>query len=221
MYFLIILAFVFAALEALALWKGWSKLEYFVKPAVMACLFLWLFLTAGLQGALLWFGIGILFSLAGDVALLFIDRFFMIGLIAFLLAHVAYLIGFNIPFPQLLNFWSIGVAIVVGLSALRVLRLIVNGVRKKQTRLVGPVIAYSVIITLVLLSALLTLFRPEWKSTPAMLVSVGAFLFYMSDIILAWNRFINPIKNGRLFNIGIYHLGQIAIIVGAVLQFSS
>jgi len=219
MNFLIILAFIFAALESLALWKGWHRLEYVVKPAVMICLLIWLVATAGLKGALLWFGIGIIFSLVGDIFLLFIDRFFMFGLIAFLLGHIAYLVGFNIPFPQSLGVWAFGIAIVIGLSAVRLIRRIVDGVRSKQQRLVVPVIVYSTVITLMLLSALLTLFRPEWYSTPAYLVSLGAFLFYLSDIILAWNRFVSPIKNSRILNIGIYHLAQIAIVVGVAMQF--
>lgn len=219
MNFLIYLAFIFASLESLALWKGWPKLEYIVKPAVMICLFIWLVTTAGLQGALLWFGIGILLSLAGDIFLLFIDRFFMFGLIAFLLGHIAYLIGFNIPIPQNPSVWSFVIAIVIGLSAVRVLRRIVAGVRAKQKRLVVPVIVYSTVITLMLLSALLTLSRLDWDATAALLVSLGAFLFYISDIILAWNRFVAPIKNSRMLNIGIYHLAQIAIVVGVGLQF--
>ena len=219
MYFLVILAFIFAVLESLALWKGWRKLEFVAKPAVMVCLFIWLVTTAGLQGALLWFGVGILFSLSGDIFLLFIDRFFIFGLIAFLLGHIAYLIGFNVPFPETLGVWVFGIAIVVGLSAVRLLRRIVEGVRTTQKRLVVPVIVYGTVITLMLLSALLTLFRPEWASTPAYLVSLGAFLFYLSDIILAWNRFVAPIENSRMLNIGIYHLAQIAIVVGVGMQF--
>jgi uncharacterized membrane protein YhhN len=101
----------------------------------------------------------------------------------------------------------------------RLLRRLVAGVRTTQPRLALPVIIYSTVITLMLLSALLTLFRPEWKSAPAYLVSLGAFLFYLSDIILAWNRFVAPIKNSRMLNIGLYHLGQIAIVVGVVMQF--
>ena len=219
MYFLVILAFIFAAFESLALWKGWRKLEFVAKPAVMVCLFIWLVATAGLQGALLWFGVGILFSLTGDIFLLFIDRFFIFGLIAFLLGHIAYLIGFNVPFPETLGVWVFGIAIVVGLSAVRLLRRIVEGVRTTQKRLVAPVIVYGTVITLMLLSALLTLFRPDWASTPAYLVSLGAFLFYLSDIILAWNRFVAPIENSRMLNIGIYHLAQIAIVVGVAMQF--
>ena len=219
MNFLIILALFFAGLESLALWKKWTKLEYFVKPAVMVCLFIWLVTTAGLQGTLLWFGVGILFSMAGDIFLLFIDRFFIFGLISFLLAHIAYLVGFNLPFPETLGTWAIAISIIVGLSAVRLLRRIVEGVRVNQPRLVVPVIIYSAVITLMLLSALLTLFRPEWSSTPAYLVSFGAFLFYFSDVILAWNRFVAPIKNSRVLNIGAYHLAQVMIIVGVAQQF--
>jgi uncharacterized membrane protein YhhN len=220
MYTLIILAFIFAALESLALYKGFRKLEFVVKPAVMICLFIWLSITAGLQGALLWFGIGLLFSLAGDIALMFIDRFFIVGLVAFLLGHVAYLVGFNMPPPQMASIWSIGLAIVIGLGSVRVLRRIVASLRTKgQSRLVVPVIIYGVVITLMLLSAMLTLFRMDWEANAALLVSFGAALFYFSDITLAWHRFVNPIKNGRMLNIGMYHLAQIAIVVGVAMQF--
>lgn len=216
----LVAAFLFAGLELLALWKNWRLLEFLAKPAVMVCLFTWLALEGGLHDAVLWFRLGILFSLAGDIALLFIDRFFIYGLAAFLFAQVAYLVGFNTPFPDTAAIWSVGIAIVVGVSAARVIRKIVNGVRQKgQTRLVKPIIIYSLVITLMLLSALLTLFRPEWKSTPALLVSIGASLFYLSDIVLAWNKFVSPIRHGRMLNIGLYHLGQIAIITGITMQF--
>ena len=220
MNFFIILAFIFAALESLALWKSWQKLEFVAKPAVMVCLFIWLYSTAGLQGALLWFGIGILFSLAGDIALLFIDHFFMIGLVAFLLGHLAYLIGFNTPLPQTTTIWSIGLAIVIGLGSVRMLQRIVGSLRAKgQERLIVPIIIYGTVITLMLLAAMLTLFRLDWDATASLLVSFGAALFYFSDITLAWHRFVTPIKNGRMLNIGMYHLAQIMIVVGVGMQF--
>ena len=220
MYLLIILAFIFAGLESLALWKGQRQLEYIAKPAVMISLFIWLYLSVGLKGAPLWFGIGILFSLGGDIALLFIDRFFILGLVSFLLGHVAYLIGFNTPLPQTTTVWSIGLAIVIGLGSVRVLRRIVGSIRAKgQKRLVVPVIIYGTVITLMLLAAMLTLFRLEWNATAALLVSFGAALFYFSDIVLAWHRFVSPIKNGRMLNIGMYHLAQIMIVVGVGIQF--
>jgi hypothetical protein len=70
-----------------------------------------------------------------------------------------------------------------------------------------------------LLSALMKLTDLSWNATAALLVGLGAFLFYMSDIILAWTKFISPVQHGRIYNILSYHLGQIALIVGVVLQF--
>ena len=222
MYILIILAIIFAGLESLALWKGRRNLEFVAKPAVMVCLFIWLYATAGLQGTSLWFGIGILFSLAGDIALMFIDRFFTLGLAAFLLGHISYLIGFNTPPSQTTTAWSFILAIIIGLGSVRVLRRIVGSMRAKgQNRLVIPVLIYGTVITLMLLAAMLTLFRLDWDAIAALLVSFGAALFYFSDIVLAWHRFVAPIKNGRMLNIGMYHLAQIAIVVGVRMQLGS
>ena len=96
MNIVLVLAFVFATLELLALQRNLQKLEYVAKPAVMICLFLWLYLGTGLQGLTFWFGLGLVFSLAGDVLLMIsLDRMFIFGLVAFLFAHVAYLFGFQ------------------------------------------------------------------------------------------------------------------------------
>ena len=216
----LILAFVFAALEALALWKQWHKLEYAAKPAVMVCLFLWLYFNTGLQGLTLWFGIGILFSLAGDVLLMIsLDRMFIFGLIAFLFAHVAYIFGFRNELMSI-SAWSLFLLVILAISAVRVMRRIVTAIRAKgQTRLVVPVIVYSAVITVMLYAAMTTLSNPEWKAGASLFVSLGAFLFYISDLILAWNKFVSPIQNGRIFNIAAYHLGQIGLIAGVISQF--
>jgi hypothetical protein len=41
-----------------------------------------------------------------------------------------------------------------------------------------------------LLSALITLARPEWDTTAAILASVLGRLVLLSDTMLAWNRFV-------------------------------
>ena len=217
----LILALIFAALESFALWKSWDKLEYVAKPAVMVCLFIWLYLSTGLQGLTLWFGVGILFSLAGDVLLMIsLDRMFIFGLVAFLFAHVAYLIGFQNELMKITS-WSVLLIVILSISAVRVMRRIVSAIRAKgQTRLVNPVIVYSTVITVMLYAAMTTLSNPAWKAGASLLVSIGAFLFYVSDLILAWNKFVSPIKNGRILNIVAYHLGQIGLIAGVIAQFS-
>jgi hypothetical protein len=70
-----------------------------------------------------------------------------------------------------------------------------------------------------LLSAILTFYRVDWKPSASGLVSLGAILFYFSDIILAWNKFVKPVRNGRVMNMITYHLGQIALVSGVLLQF--
>ena len=217
---LLVLACLFAMLEVLALWKHIPRLEYVVKPAVMVCLFIWLYLSTGMQGAAFWFGAGILFSLVGDVQLLFIDRTFIFGLVSFLLAHSAYIIGLKAEL-QTISFWSLMLVFILGISTLRVTRRIVSAVREKgQTRLIGPVILYSIIITVMLYAAMLTLSSPVWKAGASVLVTTGAFLFYLSDIILAWHRFVTHISNGRLLNSACYHAGQIMLIAGVIAQFA-
>ncbi|KAF0109347.1 MAG: hypothetical protein FD146_391 [Anaerolineaceae bacterium] len=222
MIFGLILVLAVAVLDWIAVAQGWKKVEIIAKPATMAALFL-IFALVGWFSSLplIFFGAGLLLSLAGDVFLMFSDRWFIPGLAAFLLAHVAYIVGFNLPLPDVSSVWSVSIAIILALTAGRVLRRIVAALKGKGLqRLVGPVVLYGMVITIMLLSAMLTVFNPEWDSIPALLASLGAFLFYFSDIILAWNKFVAPIKNGRLVNMVSYHLGQIALVAGALIQFT-
>ncbi len=216
----LLFAILFAALESLALWKYWLKLEYIAKPGVMISLFLWLFTSTGVNGALLWFGLGLILSLAGDVLLMLsLDRFFLFGLVAFLLAHLAYVIGFNIPLPEF-SLWGIVFAVMVSLGGARVIRRIVDALPSRgHARMRMPIIVYSTVISIMLLSAMMKLMDITWDANAALLVSGGAFLFYISDIILAWNKFVAPIQHGRIYNIAAYHLGQIMLIAGVIAQF--
>jgi uncharacterized membrane protein YhhN len=215
------LAILSAIIEWIAVYKSWRKVEYAAKPGVLLFLLAWFILTCGLRGAVIWFGLGILFSLVGDVFLMFSNerRWFLFGLGAFLLAHVAYILGFNSP-PPPFNGMTFVVALMVIMSALPLVRRILLGAAHKGLRrLVGPVRVYATLLSLMLFSALITLFRTDWLSMPAYLVCLGAVLFVSSDVVLAWNKFVKPIRRGRLALMITYHLGQIALIAGVVGQF--
>lgn len=215
----LILAILAAVLQAIVFSFGLKQWQTLTKPAVMVCLFTWLFTATGLDGAALWFGIGIILCLAGDILLIFEDRFFIFGLAAFLFGHVAYILGFNIPLPSF-DFFGLLLAVFIAILGGQVFRKIQAGlVEKNLLRLRRPVMAYTVVISLMLLSAMLTLFRTDWMPGAALLVTAGAGVFLVSDVILAFNRFVSPIKNGRMLNIGVYHLGQILLVAGVVLQF--
>lgn len=220
MYFWLALALLFALLESIAVSRNLKRLEYIAKPAVMAFLFLWLYTTTGLQGTTLWFGLGILLSLVGDVLLMIsLDRLFLPGLAAFLLAHLSYITGFRAELTTV-NVWSLILLAFIAINASRLLRRIVGAMRARgENTLILPVIVYGIVISIMLYAAMSTTSNLTWSPLAAFLVSAGALLFVASDVILAWMKFVAPLKNARIWNIALYHLGQIGLIAGVVSQF--
>lgn len=221
MYLWLILALVFAALETVAVSKNLQRLEYIAKPAVMVFLFLWLYSTTGLQGNTFWFGLGILFSLVGDVLLLFPqDRMFFLGVVAFVVAHICYITGLR---DELVNIttWSLILLVFIAINVSRLIRRIVRALHARGQTVLGiPVSIYGTVISVMLFAALSTIYDAAWGTSAAFFVSLGAFLFCASDLILAWNKFVSPIKNGSTWSIALYYLGQIGLVAGVISQFS-
>jgi Predicted membrane protein len=215
----LILALICAALEVFVVSKDLRRWEYFAKPAVMICLFLALYSGTSLQGNAFWFGLGVIFSLLGDVLLISLERMFLPGLLAFVLAHICYVSGFREEIVTV-TAWSLILAVFIAINVGRLLRRIVGAMRAKgQQGLVIPVIAYGTVISVMLYAAMSTIYNPTWKTNASFFVSLGAFLFCASDAILAWNKFVSPIKNGRDWNISLYYLGQIGLMAGVIAQF--
>lgn len=217
------LAFFTALLEWLAVVRGWRSVEYFAKPGVMIFLLAWLVLSGSLQQAnLRWFTAGAFFSLLGDAFLLLRrERLgFMLGLVAFLLAHFSYILALKLPGPSL-SFYSLIIALLILALMVWVGRRILSGLRAKGLRkLVLPVAIYVLTLGTMLFCALNTSFRPDWDSLPALWVGLGAFSFALSDGLLAWDKFVSPLRFGRVTIMVTYHLGQFAIMTGAILQFA-
>lgn len=209
------LSFSTALADWYAVARDEKRLERLAKPLTLLLLLLWFIGRVPLQGGSAWFAAGLLFSLLGDVALLS-ERGFLGGLVAFFLAHLCYLVGFNTPLGEVPLFWSLPVAILLAMSAARLLRRIAAGLLERgMGNLIAPVYAYGLVLSLMLLSALMTLFRRDWSTAAALALSGGAVLFYFSDILLAWDRFVTPLRHGRLWTMILYHLGQILLAIGA------
>jgi uncharacterized membrane protein YhhN len=153
-----------------------------------------------------WFVAALVFSLAGDVFLLFAERFFVFGLGAFLVGHLAYVAGFVAGGDLDGAGLAAGLALVaVGMATLG--RRIVGAVRAAEAALAAPVAAYMVVISAMVVVAFGTL------DARAM---VGAVLFYASDALIAWNRFIQPYPWARVAIMVTYHLGQIGLVLSLV-----
>jgi uncharacterized membrane protein YhhN len=164
---------------------------YFFKPLSTLLVILVAALSFSTPGAKVGYTAGVLvglvLSLGGDVALIFpSDRAFLAGLIFFLLAHVAYAVTFTLFngfYPG--DLASGGVLLAL---AVVVYRYLEPGLKKMK----GPVIVYTAAICLMVNRAISAFFGATFTRTQAWLMSAGAFLFSISDLMLAVNRFRRP-----------------------------
>jgi uncharacterized membrane protein YhhN len=214
------LAAAFALLDWYAAWKEKRILLYIAKPATLIFLTLWSLQLTGWQGYMLWFGLALILSLGGDVALLFSARWFLVGMGSFLLAHLAFIIGFNSPLPAFSGY-SLIVAVFVAYLASRILRVIRPGVARMPGAkvMVPATMAYGCALSLMLLSTLLTLFNSAWLPMAAGWVSAGGCLFFISDSTLSYDRFVKKIPRARFWVHVTYHLGVAFILIGAMMNF--
>ncbi len=208
----LVIALVLASLDWLAVARRWKRLEYIFKPTALLAILVggWL-LTRGPHDAWVarFFLPGLALSLAGDVLLMLPERFFTSGLVAFLLAHLCYIVGLNRTLPP----WTVVAPLVIVTAiGLALYRGIAAGIRRRgQVALLAPVAIYCLALGLMLISAWATLFRAEWAPLRRGAVIVGASLFFVSDTVLAWDRFVKPSLGLRLLCIVTYHLAQVAL----------
>lgn len=217
----LIVSLIFAMVDWLSVARGRKRLEYVFKPATLLAVLI----GAGLLMRVphdpwqaRFFLSGLAFSLVGDVLLMLPgERFFLPGLVAFLLGHLCYVVGFNPTLPPPLSLLMLIPAVVGGVV---LYRSIVVGLRRRgESKLLLPVAVYSVVLSLMLLSAWATSFRPAWSGTRRGLAIIGASLFFASDAMLAWDRFVTPIPGGRVWIHATYHLGQIGLAASIALGY--
>mgnify|MGYP001766326969 CR=1 FL=1 len=156
--------------------------------------------------------IGLLFSFGGDMALMFPDnrKAFMIGLVLFLLAHIAY----TVLFTWLGSFtaWDILSTLVLLAGGVYFYTLIRPNLGKMKIH----VIVYIVVISLMVILAISTLFSSSLSINQGLMIAVGSVLFYISDLILAAGRYWKPWKYHRI-SLAFYYAGQLLIALAASL----
>ncbi|MBL7162558.1 MAG: lysoplasmalogenase [Anaerolineales bacterium] len=216
-YLFIKIALGFAALNWAAIVIKWKWLEYIAKPAAMLALLAYVWrLRPGLvvHGNINWLIFALLFSLAGDIFLMLPGNLFLPGLIAFLLAHMAYIFALSIALPPL-NLASLIVVLMVGMTSVQIYRRVAAGLESSgETRMKIPALLYTTVISVMVILALLTLVSNGWENYRALLLSAGALLFSISDTWIAWDRFVEPLKYRDLRVMSSYHLGQVCLCLG-------
>ena len=196
------------AVAALADWASVARrrpdLESVAKPAVLVVLVLlaWLLRADSVDyGTQLL--VGLVWCLVGDVVLLGrSDRAFLGGLIAFLLAHVAYIAAFR-RIPGEAPIWWGVVAIAVVVVAVIVTQIL--PIVRVSGRDGIPLLVYALVVGGMAALA--------W-ATGLVVVGIGATLFLASDALIAFDRFVRPVAWGQLVVHITYHLGQLLIVLG-------
>ncbi len=153
-----------------------------------------------------WLLAALVASLAGDVCLMF-DGFFVPGLLAFLLAHLAYTGRLRQDAPWLASrpaLWSVA---VVGLAVYAVLW---QGGLPVDLR--APVAVY--VCALGLMAAQAMGRAQVLGDRAAWMVACGAACFMLSDGLLAFHRFVTPLPASDLWVLGSYGAAQCLLVMG-------
>ncbi|TXD47255.1 lysoplasmalogenase [Polaribacter sp. IC073] len=158
-----------------------DKLAFLTKPFITISLVVIYLLSVNKVS--FWYVSALFFSFWGDTFLLFKEAFFLFGLVSFLIAHILYIkISSNylkkISFKKIITY-SIPFVIAFG--------SIVYLIRANLGDMLVPVIIYGLVIatfgTLTLLNYV------QQKTTENLWLFLGAFIFIVSDSLLAINKF--------------------------------
>jgi uncharacterized membrane protein YhhN len=183
-------------------WTGDRRVEVWSKPlALVALIGVAVAIDPVDPAVRAWFVVALVCSLAGDVLLLD-DRRFVGGLVAFLLAHVAYTVGLVVAPEWSGRQFASGAVLMLVVGASLGSR-IVRGAEREAPVLGWAVSGYLIAISLMFAAA---------GATGNAWAIVGAGLFVTSDSILGWRRFVGQSRWMPPAIMVTYHLGQAGLV---------
>ncbi len=144
-----------------------------------------------------WIFAGLSLSWIGDALLISRrTRWFLLGLVAFLVAHVLYTIAFTHLGVRL------SLLFIAGLVGLAVYGVVHRWLLPHAGRMAPAVMAYMLAILVMVEMAV---------ATQVLVVIVGAGLFAVSDLFVARQRFIKSTWQNRAIGLPLYYAGQLAL----------
>lgn len=199
-----------------------ERLQWVFKPLIMLVLGTYYYtqstqpisLTKSVMAA-------IVFSWIGDISLMFQGKnelYFMVGLGAFLIAHICYVMAYSQHIEKKegaglhgIQKFRFSLPIVLAGTGLITILYAHLGVFKI------PVAVYAIVLMVMTLQAL---FRYGYTNTVSFwFVFVGAILFMISDSMIAVNKFLVPFELAGLAIMSTYILAQFLIVKGLMSHF--
>ncbi|GEL78616.1 lysoplasmalogenase [Tenuibacillus multivorans] len=141
--------------------------------------------------------IGLVFGAVGDVTL----HHFTIGLTAFLIGHLCYVVAFMTQWCS--SFMrATSIVPIILFSYIIGHGLITSIVNSGKQSLIMPIILYIMVISFMVWTAIMT---------RNLFAAIGAILFLISDAILAWNMFVVEIPYASVLVMLFYYGAQYLI----------
>ena len=214
----LVVFFILVFIETVvANFEGLQILHYISKPLIVSSLlFYFISNNTHLNKQTITFTVlALIFSILGDVLLLFVCRlehFFIAGLLSFLIAHIMYILVFFKKRNQKSK--PYGFIILLVLYALGLFSLL----QSRLGDLLAPVFIYMCVILLMSIFAFLR--RGMVHSSSFNLVFAGAVLFMVSDSLLAINKFYTSLYFADFGIMFTYALAQLLLVFGLLKQGS-
>ena len=202
----VVILLVAAAVSSFVDW--WSVatdrlgVEFLAKPAVIICLIgvaLAIETDDNVVRGVIIAALGA--SLVGDVVLMTPDARFELGLAAFLLAHVLYIVAFA---PVISVGPAVAAAILVVGLGFGVVPEVMEAASERGRLLAVAVGCYIVAVSVTAIFAV---------GTTVVVTGIGGAAFLASDALLGWNRFVRPAPGGRVLVHATYHVGQVGLVL--------
>ena len=145
-------------------------------------------------------GLGL--SLAGDAFLMLRRKMFEAGLAAFLAAHLCYIGAFRTDtLPRFAVQPAFPLVIIAGL----ILRVLLPHLGRMKF----PVLLYVLVITA--MAAMAAARFIQWGGEKPLFAFAGGVLFMASDSVLAYDRFVKPVRRAQTIILGTYFVAQALI----------
>ena len=202
---LAVIGLAFAATFLYSTAIGDSSGRLITKVVPVLCLSVWLLPRRNANAR--WITVGLLLSAIGDFCLEWASSWFLAGLVAFLLAHLAYLTAYVRLVRRARLILLVPVA-AFGIGSFRVLE-------PSLGEMTIPVALYTTVICCMLWRAWALIGERPDEPRKAWLAALGATSFALSDTLVAWNRFVEPSTTLALVLMLLYWGGQWAIAASA------
>ncbi len=150
--------------------------------------------------------IGLVLCLLGDVFLALPGRrMFLLGLVSFLLGHLAYVVAFISLSLSSASWLTVMGGLVTATVSGAVFFL---WLRPHLGKMLLPVSAYVVVITAMVIGAWTVLGDSGLAASGRSMIFSGALLFYLSDLAVARERFVKKDPRNALIGLPLYYAGQ-------------